>query len=198
MDDALSYARVRPGESFDRVRVMVVFLRMLSRPNRPVVSLPVGASLTRERMSVPEYRRLYAEVGGPWLWWMRRMMPDDMLVRHLAAPTLALSVLRVGGEVAGFFETDASYWPFVNLNYFGLLPGFIGQGLGRMLLDAAVDSVFVGASGLRGMTVNTCSADHPRALANYKAAGFSEYRRGEEEWDIPTRLGLSIPDHLRA
>ena len=65
------------------------------------------------------------------------------------------------------------------------------------MLDAAVDSVFFGAVGLRGMTVNTCSADHPRALPNYIAAGFKETRRVQEVWDIPRRLGLSVPAHLR-
>jgi GNAT superfamily N-acetyltransferase len=106
-------------------------------------------------------------------------------------------VLRVKGAVAGFFETDASHWPDVNLNYFGLMPGVIGRGLGRTLLDAAVDSVFLGSTGLRGMTVNTCSADHPRALPNYIAAGFREVRRVREAWDIPVRLGLAIPENLR-
>ena len=55
-----------------------------------------------------EYRKLYNEVGAPWLWWLRRVMPDEMLARHLASPTVAIHVLRVDGEVAGFFETDAS------------------------------------------------------------------------------------------
>jgi GNAT superfamily N-acetyltransferase len=107
-------------------------------------------------------------------------------------------VLRLGGEVAGFFETDTSPWPDINLNYFGLKPDFIGQGLGRVLLDLAVDTVFAGALGLRGLTLNTCTADHPRALPNYLAAGFREVRRVREVWDIPTRLGLTIPGHLRA
>jgi hypothetical protein len=51
--------------------------------------------------------------------------------------------------------------------------------------------------GLRGMTLNTCTADHPRALPNYLAAGFREVRRVQETWDIPRRLGLQVPEHLR-
>ena len=51
--------------------------------------------------------------------------------------------------------------------------------------------------GLRGMTVNTCTADHPRALPNYKAAGFVEVRRVREVWDIPKRLGLDVPARLK-
>jgi GNAT superfamily N-acetyltransferase len=193
----LDYTRPAPGEPTDRVSVVVTFLRMNARPARPAAIFPEGAVLQAERLDVPAYRALYNEVGAPWLWWLRRVMPDELLARHLVSPTVAISLLRVGGETAGFFETDSVGWPDVNLNYFGLLPRFIGQGLGKPLLDAAVDSVFAGGSPLRGMTVNTCTADHPRALPNYKAAGFVEMRRVREVWDIPRRLGLSVPAHLR-
>jgi hypothetical protein len=47
------------------------------------------------------------------------------------------------------------------------------------------------------MTVNTCTADHPRALPTYLRAGFQKVRQVREVWDVPLRLGLRIPDHLR-
>jgi GNAT superfamily N-acetyltransferase len=183
----LDYARPVPGEATDRAVVTVVFLRMNSRPRRGLAVLPPDATLRRERLDVAAYRALYARIGAPYLWWLRRIMPDELLRRHLASAALAIHVLRVGDAVAGFFETDASAWPDVNLNYFGLVPDFIGRGLGALLLDLAVD----------GFTVNTCSADHPRALPNYLKAGFTEQRRVQEVWDIPRRLGLTVPDHLR-
>lgn len=197
MANILDYARPLPGEKTERAVVTVVFLRMTRPPARPPAELPPGVVVTRERLDVASYRALYNEIGEPWLWWLRRVMPDDMLAAHLASPTVATHILRVKGEVAGFFETDAGHWPFVNLNYFGLRPQFIGQGLGGRFLDVAVDSVFHGAVGLAGMSVNTCSADHPRALPNYLSAGFREYRRAREEWDIPSRLGLVVPPHVR-
>jgi len=193
----LDYTRPLPGEPTDRVAVVVTFLRINRRPERPVAVFPEGAALRAERLDVAGYRALYNEVGGPWLWWLRRVMPDELLARHLASSTVSTFVLRVNGEIAGFFETDSVGWPDVNLNYFGLLPKFIGRGLGKPLLDAAVDSVFASGSPLRGMTVNTCTADHKRALPNYKAAGFVETRKVREVWDIPRRLGLVVPEHLR-
>lgn len=125
------------------------------------------------------------------------MMPDELLAKHLKSRSVAIYQLLVRDEVAGFFELDAGYWPTVNLNYFGLLPQFIGSGLGWIMLNYAVDIVFKNANSLKRMTVNTCNADHPRALPNYLAAGFCEYRRAEEAWDIPVRLGFKIPDHLK-
>jgi GNAT superfamily N-acetyltransferase len=196
----LDYARLSPGEPADRVAVMVTFMQMVEPPPRLAQELPAGAVLARKRLSVPAYRKLYAEVGSRWLWWLRRMMPDEMLARHLADPAVATHVLTLNGEKAGFFELDATYWPDVNLNYFGLVPGVIGQGLGMKLLRAAIDEVFPvnSPSQVRRLTVNTCTADHPRALPNYLAVGFKEVRRVREIWDIPRRLGLQIPDHLRA
>lgn len=197
MPEVLGYVQPPPGEVTARAIVTVVFLRMQARPARPPAMLPPGVSVRQEQVSLETYRQLYDEVGRPWLWWLRRMTPDKLLSKHLASSAVAVHVLRVEGEVAGFFELDAGHWPLVNLNYFGLVPRFIGRGLGRVFLDCAVDAAFAGDSPLRGMSVNTCNADHPRALPNYLAAGFSEYRRTQEIWDIPVRLGFEIPDRLK-
>jgi GNAT superfamily N-acetyltransferase len=85
--------------------------------------------------------------------------------------------------------------PVVNLSYFGLMPDATGKGLGVAFLDAAVAAAW--GEGAKAVTVNTCTADHPRALPNYLRAGFQKVRVIEEVWDVPTRLGLSIPQHLR-
>ena len=193
----LDYTRLAPGETADRAIVTVTFMRLDQRVKDFAPPAPPGASIAPARLDLPEYRALYDAVGAPCLWWLRRVMPDDLLTRHLASRAVDIQLLRVDGEVAGFYETDSSGWPDVNLNYFGLLPAAIGKGLGRYMLAAAIDGVFTGASNLRGMTVNTCTADHPRALPNYRAAGFVETRQVREVWDIPRRLGLTVPDHLR-
>ena len=47
------------------------------------------------------------------------------------------------------------------------------------------------------MTVNTCTADHPRALPTYIRAGFRPVRHVREVWNVPVRLGLRIPPGLQ-
>lgn len=186
----LDYARPQPGEATDRVFVKVTFLRMDRKPDAPTPRFPEGFTLTKEKLEVAAYRDIYARVGQKWLWWLRRMMPDDMLARLLADPAIAIYVLRDRGAPAGFFELDATPWPDVNLSYFGLVPSYIGKGLGMALLHSAVEQVFAGP--VRGMTVNTCTADHPQALPNYKRAGFRVIREIHETWNIPRRLGFEI------
>ena len=181
-------------QSSTRVAVTVTFLRMEVRPPAGP-DLPVDASLVRlDRCTVPFYRYLYDTVGAHYLWWLRRTLSDAALDAILSDPAVSIHVLYRGGAPAGFFELDRRGRPLVNLSYFGLLPHAVGLGMGTAFLSAAVQAAWV--AGTRAVTVNTCSADHPRALPGYIRAGFFTARRAHENWDVPTRLGLSIPQHL--
>ncbi len=185
------------AEPFTRIRVTVTFLRMDQPPASPPQALPQDTALVRvTRPSVGFYRYLYATVGAPHAWWLRRTMPDDALAALLHDPGVAVHVLYRGGEPAGFFELDLRSRPDVNLSYFGLMPWAVGSGLGAAFLRCAVDLAW--AQQPRGLTVNTCTADHPRAMPTYQRAGFTPLRAVSELWDVPDRLGLVLPSHLLA
>lgn len=180
-----------------RAAVTVTFLRMDRPPADPARPLPGDAALVRlARPTVPFYRYLYGTVGGPYLWWLRRAATDEALAALLTDAGVAVTVLYRGGEPAGFFELDARGRPVVNLAYFGLMPHATGQGMGTAFLRAAVDAAW--AWGAQAVTVNTCTADHARALPGYLRVGFRPVRTVREVWDIPNRLGLAVPSHLRA
>jgi GNAT superfamily N-acetyltransferase len=185
-------------EPVQRVSVEVTFLRMASAPTDPAPPLPADIRLERlARCSVPFYRYLYNTVGGDYVWWLRRISGDAELGALLAAPTVSVHVLYRGGEPAGFFEMERRPGHGVtNLAYFGLLPQSLGQGIGRALLRQAIDIAW--AEGCQALTVNTCTADHPRALPNYRAAGFTPLRTVREVWPVPLRLGMKLPSHLLA
>jgi hypothetical protein len=174
--------RARRDEPSETITVTVTFLRM----DHPPLSFPTMIGF---------YRYLYNTVGADYVWWLRRIMPDSDLARLLGDPALEIHVLYKDGEPAGFFELDNRYGATVNLSYFGLMPHMIGTGSGPGFLRQAIDAAW--RSGPRTVTVNTCTADHPRALPNYVRAGFNPLRAVQEIWDVPTHLGLRIPDHLR-
>lgn len=181
-----------------RVGVTVTFLRMepVPPPDPSAPGLPGDASLVRLRAcTVAFYRYLYSAVGGPYVWWLRRSLPDSTLGMILRDPAVSVTVLYRGGEPAGFFELDTRNRPVVNLSYFGLMPHALGQGMGGPLLSAAIGAAR--AEGARAVTVNTCTADHRRALPGYLRAGFKPVRSVREVWEVPNRLGLTIPEHLR-
>lgn len=180
-----------------RVAVTVTFLRMDRPPADPPRALPADVSLVRlPRPTVEFYRYLYAAVGAPHVWWLRRAMPDEGLAALLAEPLVSIHVLYRDGEPAGFFELDRRPAGATNLSYFGLMPHAVGLGMGTAFLRAAVDAAW--ADGARAVTVNTCTADHPRALPTYLRIGFRPVRTVREAWDVPNRLGLRIPEHLLA
>ncbi|MCJ8354422.1 GNAT family N-acetyltransferase [Novacetimonas hansenii] len=179
-----------------RVAVDVTFLCMDRQPPGPVPALPDGYEIRREvHPAVSLYRDLYNRIGQDYCWWLRRVMADTQLARVLDDPAVAVYILREHGEVAGFFELDGRQCPDINLAYFGLLPQWIGRGVGLSFLHAAIRTAW----GQRpaALRVNTCSADHPRALPNYIRAGFRVVRVLREVWDIPDHAGLSVPASLR-
>ena len=181
-----------------RIAVEVTFLRLEPGVAVQAPALPAGDALVRVgRPSVGFYRYLYDTVGQGYCWWLRRAAPDAEVAALLADPATAIHVLYRGGEPAGFFELDGRNGRDVNLGYFGLMPHAIGTGAGPGLLAAAVALARAGSQN-GSVRVNTCTADHPRALPTYLRAGFRPLRSVREIWDIPDRLGLLIPDRLRA
>ena len=183
------------AEPVERLKVQVTFLRMDAPPTSPAPPLPGDVRVERVlHCSVPFYRYLYDTVGAPWLWWMRRLASDAELAGLLGHSSVSVHVLMRDGEPYGFYELDHRSGQTVNISYFGLMPWAIGTGLGAAFLRHAVDAAW--NIGLPAITVNTCNADHPRALPGYAAAGFRKLRVIDEVWPVPLSLGMRIPAHL--
>ncbi|MGH6918164.1 MAG: GNAT family N-acetyltransferase, partial [Geminicoccaceae bacterium] len=121
------------------------------------------------------YRYLYDEIGRDWTWYERNLLDDAELAAIIHDPAVEVNVLFADGRTAGLAELDRRDAADVELAYFGVLPAFIGQGLGRFLLDWAIHHVW--RSRPRRLWVHTCDLDHPRALGVYQKAGFRIYDR---------------------
>ena len=179
-----------------RVGVTVTFLRMDHAPDDSPPALPAGATVVRVAApTVAFYRFLYNTVGAEYVWWLRRLMPDAELAALLRHPAVEIHVLYLDGQPAGFFELETRPTHETNLSYFGLMPHAVGTGIGTAFLRRAVAESW--SRQPRGLTVNTCTADHPRALPAYLRAGFLPVRRTDEVWNVPLSLGLTIPPRLR-
>jgi ribosomal protein S18 acetylase RimI-like enzyme len=175
------------------IDVVVTYLEMIEAPGRPSVPPPAGVNLALLRVGEPSvafYRFLYAQVGDPWIWWERKLMDDAKLEAIIRDPNVELYVPYVGGSPAGYVEIDRRAAPEANLAYIGLIPRYIGVGLGWYLLNWALDVAWTG--GTRRVTVDTCTLDHPRALQNYQRAGFQPYGQ-ERKSIIDPRLAGRTP-----
>jgi GNAT superfamily N-acetyltransferase len=128
-----------------------------------------------ERPTPDLYRQCYRIVGESYHWRDRWDWTDEELRAHLAQPEITLHVARRGGALVGWYELrrvpeDDS----VEIAYFGLFPGAIGQGLGKHLLSCAVRDAW--ALEPARVWLHTCTLDHPAALPNYVARGFRPYK----------------------
>ena len=87
----------------------------------------------------PELNRfLYRSVGADWCWYERLNWPYERWMTYVCRAEVATWIATVGGSVAGYFELEDQDHGAVEIAYFGLLPAFIGSGLGAALLtDAA-------------------------------------------------------------
>ena len=149
-------------------------------PGRPAD----GLEIRQARIPCPELNRfLYTAVGGDWFWTDRLDWTYGQWLAWLDRPEVETWVGYVEGTPAGYFELERQPGGNVELAYFGLLPRFIGRGLGGALLTAAVWRAW--AMGASRVWVHTCSLDGPASLANYQARGFRLYRTETFSKDFP-------------
>jgi GNAT superfamily N-acetyltransferase len=171
----------------------ITYLQMAAKPARPAAHPPhnLHVALLRARQpTVAFYRFLYSNVGADWLWYERRAMDDDELAAIIQDDEVEVYVLYVEGVPAGYAELDRRTKPEIELAYFGLMPEFIGRGLGDYLLSTAIDIAW--SYEPSRLWVNTNTLDHPRALPLYQRHGFVPY--GQEQRIVPDpRLTGLIP-----
>lgn len=184
-----------PVEAATTLHCTITYLEMIARPTRPAPPLPSGlhAALLRARHpNAAFYRYLYDNIGAQWLWYERRAMDDETLCAIIQDDRIEIYVLYVEGVPAGYAELDRREPPDIELAYFGLLPDFIGRGLGPYLLGSAIDIAWSYEPGR--LWVHTNTLDHPKALPLYQRFGFMPYRQERKSFPDPRVTGLIAPD----
>ena len=125
-------------------------------------------------------RDLYFRVGGQWDWIDKRSWTDDQWNEYAVAAELRTFAGYHDDVLAGYYELRRDTDGGVEIAYFGLLPGFIGRGLGGALLTSAIEGAWRMEPNPCRVWVHTCNRDHPQALANYQARGMIIYKVEEE------------------
>ena len=162
-----------------RIPMTVTFLEMRARPQLPPPPQPRGkvALLKAQKPSAHFYRYLYDTIGDDYYWVDRKKIGDEALTAVIQDPLNQLFVLYAEGCPAGMAELDYRRMGEANISYFGLMPEAIGRRLSVFFLYHTVMNAW--AEGIKRLTVNTCTLDHPRALPLYQRLGFVPYSREE-------------------
>jgi len=157
------------------IEVTRTYLQMTS-PGDLIASPAPGGSVRIDQVPVcpPSFfRYLYREVGR-FYHWMDRLGWDDQKIRdYLAQSRISLWVMYAEGSPAGYFELSGQDDGSIEVAYFGLLPEFLGRGLGRYLLTEAVRQAW--NTGANRVWLHTCTLDDPAALPNYLKRGFKPF-----------------------
>ena len=167
----------------------VTYMERTEPPDNRALSAPAKTSFTQETgISVSTYRKKVLQVGEDWLWWERVVLDDDELRQSIEDAGTEFHFLRVAGKFAGFVEHYKSAEDARAIRYFGLMPDFIGCGLGGYMMRALIFAAW--RPGLKRITLDTCDLDHPGALGFYHHHGFVETRSEVLEAEDPREIGI--------
>ncbi len=158
-----------------QVEITTYYLELLVPPQRSVPPPRDGLAIVHaKKPTVAYYRFLYDTVGGPYHWTSRKKLSEETLAAIIQDAKVEIHVLFVAGVPAGFAELDRRQDDDIELVQFGLVPEFVGQGLGKYFLHWTIEKAW--SFQPRRFWLHTCTQDHPAALPNYLKAGFVVYK----------------------
>lgn len=155
--------------------ITVYYLEMTSPAQHNEKPAANGLQLQESLVKQGKVNRfLYDLVGEDWQWLDKQTWTSERWEEYACAENLRTWIAYCEGSIAGYFELQKNNEKDTELAYFGLAPAFVGRGFGGFLLSQAITTAWAWSNTDR-IIVNTCTLDHPGALANYKARGFQVY-----------------------
>jgi GNAT superfamily N-acetyltransferase len=165
------------------VEVKTYYLEMLTPPQQVIPPPREGLIfLHAQRPTVAYYRFFYDAVGDQWHWVNRKKLSDAEVAAIIHDPKVEMHVVYCDGVPAGFAELDRRQADEIELVQFGLLPDFIGKGLGKFFLNWTIHKAW--SYQPRRFWLHTCTLDHPAALPNYLKARFVIFKEEVTQQEI--------------
>ncbi len=124
----------------------------------------------------------FVNVGRPWKWYSRLKWTFADWTALVQKETTSTWIGYIKESPFGYIELDQQ-GDSVEIAFFGLLPQFIGMGLGGFLLSEAIRLAW--ELKPKRVWVHTCTLDHKYALNNYLARGLSICSRKTVKERVP-------------
>jgi GNAT superfamily N-acetyltransferase len=186
---APGYHPLPPGHLANVVTCLEMTARPVLRPP------PAGGDFALERMGAADterFRALFRAIGEDIMWFSRLILPEERLAAILGDPLVESFAMTGGSGDIGLLELDFREAGQCELSFFGLVPGLIGKGAGRWLMNEALTRAW--SRPIARLWVHTCSYDSPQALPFYMRSGFRPYQMMVEVHPDP-RLTGHMPKH---
>jgi GNAT superfamily N-acetyltransferase len=167
----------------------VTYLEMTSADALCASSKVSGLGLIRvdRDRGLPSVRTMAARVGGPHGWRSVVRTVPEWEALEAEHPLLQYWFVVFDGEPVGVANLEPQPAGEVEILTFGLVPEWVGRGLGGYALTLALRQAWatepVGAERVRRVWLHTNSNDHPNALVNYRRRGLSVFRVETEDGD---------------
>lgn len=124
---------------------------------------------------------LQIKIGAPYGWKAASRTEKEWAAWFAEWPRRTFWKLSFDDEPAGLVAYDLHPGDQVEIETFGLVPEFIGRGLGGYALTLAVRRAWDLAPRVDRIWLHTSSLDHPSALTNYRRRGFRAFKTEEGE-----------------
>ncbi|MFI6515838.1 GNAT family N-acetyltransferase [Spirillospora sp. NPDC050679] len=158
----------------------------MTSPDQCVPAAPVpGLVLEPLDRDSPLVTDVMARIGAPYGWKSASRTEEEWAAWFERSPERVFWLLSFEGEPAGMASYEARPGGEVEIGTFGLLPEFVGKGLGGYALTIAIRRAWELVPAVTRVWLHTSSLDHPNALPNYHRRGFRTFRTEEGERDVP-------------
>jgi GNAT superfamily N-acetyltransferase len=163
------------------MREIVTYVHMTARSRlRPAAAVP-GLTIEPLVRDSPLVIDLQARIGAPHGWGSAVRTAEGWERWFAKCPDRVFWRFSYEDEPAGLLSCDLHPGDEVEIDAFGLVPEFVGRGLGGYALTLAVQQAWDLAPGVTRVWLHTSSHDHPAALPNYLRRGFTAFKTEEGE-----------------
>lgn len=114
--------------------------------------------------------KMFIQVGRNWGWYERLHWTDERWQLFFRMHEVHFYLGFRDSKEIGYFELIHHPSDEMEIKHFGLLPEYIGKGLGGLFLSQAIHTAW--RFYPKSIFLYTAQTDSPSALANYLARGF--------------------------
>lgn len=154
----------------------------MTAPSQLVAAALVpGLTLEPVDYGSPVIPDILARIGAAYHWKSASRTEREWADWFAEHPDRTFWLLSFEGEPAGMLTCDLHPGDDAEIVTFGLVPEFVGKGLGGFALTLGIRQAWALAPSVTRVWLHTSTLDHPRALPNYHRRGFRTFKTEQRD-----------------